>query len=66
MVPIVGGRRVLAILLLGAHTNGTSLDPEEARAIRGLAADAALVYAASATPSWEQGAPIAQPRVALA
>jgi hypothetical protein len=44
MVPIVAGRRVPAILLLGGHENGTGLDPDELRIIRRLAADAGLVY----------------------
>jgi hypothetical protein len=44
MVPIVAGKNVAAILLLGAHENGTGLDPDELRTIRTLANDAGLVY----------------------
>jgi hypothetical protein len=51
------------VLLCGAHTDGASLDPDETRAIRVLAADAALVYGASATPNWE-GAFVAAPAAA--
>jgi hypothetical protein len=44
MVPIAAGKRVPAILLYGAHNNGTVLDPDEIRNIRGIAADAGLLY----------------------
>lgn len=55
MVPIIVGRRIGALLFCGAHVNGTGLNPEETRWIRGLAADAALVYGASTTPNWDDG-----------
>lgn len=51
MLPIVAGKHVAAILLFGAHCDGSSLDPDELRIIRGLAADVGLVYANSATES---------------
>ncbi|MBV8460027.1 MAG: hypothetical protein JO009_03990 [Candidatus Eremiobacteraeota bacterium] len=44
MIPIVTGKIVPAILLCGAHKNGTALDPDEMRSIRRLCADAGLVY----------------------
>jgi len=43
-MPIVGGQGLHAILLLGAHANGTRLDPDELRAIRRLAEDAGHLY----------------------
>ncbi|MGA8473527.1 MAG: hypothetical protein WB681_00535 [Candidatus Cybelea sp.] len=55
MVPIIVGRRIAALLLCGAHVSGACLNPEEIRWIRALAADAALVYGASTTPSWDGG-----------
>ena len=55
MVPIIVGRRLGALLLCGAHVNGAALNPDETRWLRGLAADAALVYGASATPNWDSG-----------
>ncbi|HEY7993367.1 MAG TPA: hypothetical protein VID24_04120 [Candidatus Eremiobacteraceae bacterium] len=45
VVPIVAGRQPAAILVCGAHENGTALDPDEIRVIRRLCADAAPVYA---------------------
>ncbi|MDQ6825388.1 MAG: PDZ domain-containing protein [Candidatus Eremiobacteraeota bacterium] len=47
MVPIVAGRQVAAILLCGAHENGTALDPDEMRIIRRLVSDAGVLYASS-------------------
>jgi hypothetical protein len=44
MVPIVAGKQIPALLLLGAHENGTGLDPDELRALRRLCADAGAVY----------------------
>jgi hypothetical protein len=55
MVPIIVGRRMGALLLCGAHVNGAGLNAEETRWIRGLAADASLVYGASTTPNWDNG-----------
>ena len=54
MIPIVSGKQVPAVLLCGAHENGTGLDPDEIRSIRMLCADAGLVYGASA-PASEKG-----------
>jgi hypothetical protein len=45
LIPVVAGRRVLAILLLGAHDNGTALAPDELRLISRLVADACPVFA---------------------
>jgi hypothetical protein len=47
VVPIISGKRIPALLLLGAHDNGAGLDPDELRMIRRLAADAGLVYSGS-------------------
>jgi hypothetical protein len=47
MVPIVAGKTVAAILLYGAHEDGTTIDPDEIRIIRRLATDAGLVYGSS-------------------
>ena len=47
MLPIMAGRRVPAMLLCGAHENGTGLDPDERRSIRRLCSDASLVYSRS-------------------
>jgi len=44
MIPIVLGKQVPAVLLCGAHENGTGLDPDEIRMLRRLCADAGLVY----------------------
>ncbi len=44
MVSIVAGRGVAAILLCGAHEDGTAIDPDEQRIIRNLAADASIVF----------------------
>lgn len=49
MLPIIVSKRVSAMLLCGAHENGTSLAPDEIRAIRRLCADAAVMYG-SAVP----------------
>jgi hypothetical protein len=54
MIPILVGKTVPAVLLCGAHENGTVLDPDEIRTIRRLCADAGLVYAA--TPGLEKAA----------
>jgi hypothetical protein len=43
----MAGKRGPAMLLCGAHENGTALDPDEIRAIRRLLSDAAAVYGAS-------------------
>lgn len=53
MLPIAAGRRVPAMLLCGAHENGTGLDPDEIRAIRRLCADAGLTYGRA--PGLESG-----------
>lgn len=45
LVPVIAGRGVPAILLLGAHDNGTGLDPDELRLILRLVADASPVFA---------------------
>jgi hypothetical protein len=45
MVPMVAGRQVLAILLLGAHENGTALAQDELRLILRLVEDACPVFA---------------------
>jgi hypothetical protein len=45
MLPMVAGRRVLAVLLLGAHENGTALAHDELRLILRLIADACPVFA---------------------
>ncbi|MBV8461063.1 MAG: helix-turn-helix domain-containing protein [Candidatus Eremiobacteraeota bacterium] len=44
MISIAVGKLVPAILLCGAHENGTALDPDEIRSIRRLCAGAGLVY----------------------
>jgi len=44
MIPIVAGRQVPALLLCGAHENGTGLDPDEIRTLRRLCGDAGAVY----------------------
>jgi hypothetical protein len=49
MVPIVTRRSMPAMLLCGAHDNGTGLDPDEIRSIRRLCADAGLLYSRSTT-----------------
>jgi hypothetical protein len=49
LIPLVAGRRVLAILLLGAHENGTALAPDELRLILRLVADAGPVFATGST-----------------
>jgi hypothetical protein len=49
MVPIVTKRSMPAMLLCGAHDNGTGLDPDEIRSIRRLCADAGLLYGRSTT-----------------
>lgn len=43
-LPIVTSKQVAAVLLYGAHENGTALDPDELRAIRKLCADACFIY----------------------
>ena len=47
MIPIIAGKKAPAMLLCGAHDNGTGLDPDEIRMIRRLCADAGLVYGSS-------------------
>jgi hypothetical protein len=44
LIPIVAGKGVVAILLCGAHENGTAIDPDEQRIMRRLAADASIVF----------------------
>jgi hypothetical protein len=44
LVPIIAGKVVAAILLLGSHENGTALDPDEVRMVRNIAADAGVVF----------------------
>ncbi|MDQ6824779.1 MAG: hypothetical protein M3007_04870 [Candidatus Eremiobacteraeota bacterium] len=61
MIPVAFGRRVPAILLYGAHENGTSLDADEIRAIRRLCADAGLVYSRSLSSDWEKTAFVTAP-----
>jgi hypothetical protein len=43
-MPIGVGNQMLAVLLCGAHDNGTGLDPNEIRAIRNLCVEAGRVY----------------------
>ena len=59
LLPIIVGKRVPAVLLLGAHENGTALDPDEIRTIRDLCADASLLY--SRLPAHEHGRTALQP-----
>jgi hypothetical protein len=57
LFPIVSAKRVAAILLCGAHENGTALAPDEIRAIRRFCADAGLVY--GKPPGLQAGSPTA-------
>ena len=56
MVPMVAGRQVLAILLLGAHENGTALAQDELRLILRLVEDACPVFAMANTEVVRGGA----------
>ena len=58
MIPIVFGKQVWAILLCGAHENGTALDPDEIQALRRLCGDAGLVYGATASETEKIAAPL--------
>ena len=49
VIPIAAGKVVPAVLLCGAHDNGTALDPDEIRTIRRLCADAGVVYGTTAS-----------------
>jgi hypothetical protein len=44
LVPIIAGKEVVALLLCGAHVDGTGLDPDEIKMIRDICADAGRVY----------------------
>lgn len=44
MLPIFSGKHVPALLLYGAHENGTGLAPDEIRSIRRLCVDAGPLY----------------------
>jgi hypothetical protein len=52
-MPIAAGGQVAALLLLGAHEDGTGLAPDELRMIRRFCADAGLVFANETVPEWE-------------
>jgi hypothetical protein len=49
LLSMVAGHRVLAILLLGAHENGTALAQDELRLILRIVADACPVFAMGTT-----------------
>jgi len=49
VVPVAARKTTFALLLLGAHADGTGLDPDEVRSIRRLCADAARLYDRSTT-----------------
>jgi hypothetical protein len=59
--PIVHGKRELALLLCGAHENGTALAPDEVHAIRRLVADAAVIYGASSLGQWDRTSSLGRP-----
>jgi hypothetical protein len=49
LFPIISMKRVAAILLCGAHENGTALDSDEIRTIRRSCTDAGFLYGAPST-----------------
>jgi len=53
MVPIIAGKNVTGIVLLSAHEDGTRLDPDELRAIRGVCSEAALLFSIAPLPQLE-------------
>jgi hypothetical protein len=57
LFPIIVDKRVSAMLLCGAHENGTALDPDERRAFRRLCDAAATTYKLSPSAEWERGIP---------
>jgi hypothetical protein len=56
LFPVAAGKRVFAVLLCGAHDNGTGLAPDEIRAIRSLCANAGVVYNTLSTAESQRSA----------
>lgn len=61
VMPIFAGGRVAAIVVYGAHENGTSVDADEIRLIRRLCAEAGLVYGRSRALEWARPPVVATP-----
>lgn len=61
MAPIAAGKDVAAVLLLGAHEDGSGFDPDELRLIRRLCADAGPVYAQRPSTRASQPSPLSEP-----